>query len=846
MVSSTHSHLTTVTKAKRENWQKFKIACPIGAEPAYLVDVKGMLPRVAVGAIVARETEEFVFFKHQPCPKLRVAVPLQRPWLAADYPSQDVANAVWRERIEALAAALGLQHDQACTDTSRLFYLPRRPADGPPAETCIIEGAPCDIFALTWAAGGAFDADLGFDTASDSKGRGGASQAGDSRDYIDPDTGEVFNLRNWVRQHGNRFKIVEAIRARRPLALKGRVADSVKVHIRCPNESAHTEPGADGATFAIDATLGSNKGFVIHCRHAHCTGQDRLFFVRKMLEDGSLKVEDLIASEFLTIADDGAPRESPPDPGGAASEPDNTARANRRSADDAADDGPITEGSVAAGFARLLNDRLRYCHHVGAWYWWNGVIWQKEETKLAYRWAHQLARRLAKDSENFKAILQAGKASFAAGVERIAQSDRVFAVTSGVWDTDPLLLGTPAGTVDLRTGELRTARQADMIAKSTAVPPAATAECPQFRAFLNQAAAGEEALVGFLKRWFGYCLTGETREHALLFVCGPGGNGKGVFLGTVADILGSYAATAAMDTFTVSKSDRHDHRPRHAPGARLVITTETEEDRAWAEARIKALTGGDPITARFMRRDFFTFKPAFKLTISGNHKPRLRNVDDAARRRFNIAPFRHKPAAPDKMLTENLKDEWPGILRWLIDGCLEWQRDGLNPPKVVLDSTSEYFAEQDIIVQWLDECCDKGHERRRHELESVRIVASPRRIAAERMCGPRRGSGRCSKCRGSGATKTANYSAAEGSAAFEPSGIESSTAGRIERVHACAPTPATLVTLSCINGHACVHARMWRTITAGVARVATSAVRILANPTVGVVAQWRTSNGIEG
>jgi P4 family phage/plasmid primase-like protien len=127
----------------------------------------------------------------------------------------------------------------------------------------------------------------------------------------------------------------------------------------------------------------------------------------------------------------------------------------------------------------------------------------------------------------------------------------------------------------------------------------------------------------------------------------------------------------------------------------------------WAEARIKALTGGDPITARFMRRDFFTFTPTFKLTISGNHKPTLRNVDHAARRRFNIAPFTNKPTVPDKMLPEKLKPEWPGILRWMIEGCIEWQRDGLNAPKVVQDATSEYFAEQDILTQWLDECCDR-------------------------------------------------------------------------------------------------------------------------------------------
>ena len=199
-----------------------------------------------------------------------------------------------------------------------------------------------------------------------------------------------------------------------------------------------------------------------------------------------------------------------------------------------------------------------------------------------------------------------------------------------------------------------------MITKLTAVAPAVTSDCPQWLAFLNQATAGDAALVGFIKWWFGYCLTGETREHALLFLYGPGGNGKSVLLNTVADILGSYATTAAMDTFTASHGDRHPTDLAMLRGAQLVMTTETEEGRAWAEARIKALTAGDLITARFMRRDFFTYVPTFKLAISGNHKPTLRNVDDAARRRFNIAPFTNRPARPDKLPPKKLKVEWPG------------------------------------------------------------------------------------------------------------------------------------------------------------------------------------------
>jgi putative DNA primase/helicase len=136
-----------------------------------------------------------------------------------------------------------------------------------------------------------------------------------------------------------------------------------------------------------------------------------------------------------------------------------------------------------------------------------------------------------------------------------------------------------------------------------------------------------------------------------------------------------------------------------------VAASETEQGRSWAESRIKQLTGGDKIRARFMRQDFFEFLPAFKLGIVGNHQPMLANVDDAMRRRFNIVPFLHRPAKPDSALESKLRAEWPAILRWAIDGCLDWQRHGLTRPKAVVDATENYFADQDMFGQWLGECC---------------------------------------------------------------------------------------------------------------------------------------------
>jgi putative DNA primase/helicase len=295
------------------------------------------------------------------------------------------------------------------------------------------------------------------------------------------------------------------------------------------------------------------------------------------------------------------------------------------------------------------------------------------------------------------------KASFAGGVERFARADVGLAVTHEHWDCDAFLLGTPDGTVDLRSGELRAANPEDRITKVTACAPREKAECPLWRQFLKEATRENEELTTFLQRLSGYCLTGDIREHLLVFIYGDGGNGKSVFSNVITSVMGDYAVTAAMDTFTASDHERHPTDLAMLRGARLVTAAETDKGRFWSEQRIKQMTGGDPITARFMRQDFFTYKPAFKPVIIGNHQPQLRNVLEALRRRIAIVPFTNKPAKPDKELESKLREEWPGILRWMVDGCVAWQKEGLPRPDVVKVATDEYFEEQDLFGQWIAE-----------------------------------------------------------------------------------------------------------------------------------------------
>jgi len=219
---------------------------------------------------------------------------------------------------------------------------------------------------------------------------------------------------------------------------------------------------------------------------------------------------------------------------------------------------------------------------------------------------------------------------------------------------------------------------------------------------------GNPDLVAFLQRLAGYALTGLTLEHALFFLFGTGANGKTTFITTITGCAGDYHRTAPIETFTDCRTERHPTDLAGLRGARLVTAVETEEGRRWAESKIKALTGGDKIAARFMRQDFFEYAPQFKLVIAGNHKPGLRAVDEAIRRRFNLIPFTITipPAERDEKLSDRLKPELPGILAWMIQGALEWQKQGLEPPEAVTSATAAYLEAEDAVPTWIDDCCE--------------------------------------------------------------------------------------------------------------------------------------------
>jgi putative DNA primase/helicase len=365
----------------------------------------------------------------------------------------------------------------------------------------------------------------------------------------------------------------------------------------------------------------------------------------------------------------------------------------------------FSEEAIALAFAERHADNLRYVAKWNQWLRWNDGCWQMDEVRRVFTLARELCREVANTCNKPGERKRIASAKTRAAVVSLAGEDPRLAATVDQWDVDRWLLNTPDGVVDLRTGKLRPHAVTDYMTKQTAVAP--DKQCSQWMQFIAEVTGGDAELQKYLQRMCGYFLTGDTSEQELFFLYGSGNNGKGVLVQTVSGLLRDYHEASSIETFTVARSERHPTELAMLRGARLVTASETEEGRRWAEARIKEMTGGDRITARFMRQDFFSYVPQFKLLFSGNHMPTLRTVNKAVTRRFNRIPFAFTVPDDkvDSHLTDKLKTEWPGILAWMITGCLAWQRDGLSPPQAVIDATQSYLESEDILGAWLEECC---------------------------------------------------------------------------------------------------------------------------------------------
>ncbi len=386
-----------------------------------------------------------------------------------------------------------------------------------------------------------------------------------------------------------------------------------------------------------------------------------------------------------------------------------------------------TDLGLAQHIEQEHRDDLRFCPELNAWLCVNGFRWDEGPDGAAIRLAKRTVGRLHREAKAaLAAVADAPKAEqgewlrigremlrFATDCEResrlraglsLAKTELVVRLED--LDRDPMLLAVGRVVVDLRTGQSRPGRRDDFITRGTNVEFDPDARCPTWERFLARVVP-DAATRAFLQRAVGYSLSGDVSEHALFFLHGEGANGKSVFLRVLQWLLGDYAWAADDSLLLASATQSHPPGLAALHRKRVVVCNEIDEGRAWAEARLKALTGGDQLTARRMHENFWTFTPTHKLWLAANHRPRAKGTDHGLWRRIKLIPFgvQIPEAERDPALPERLRSELPGIMNWALAGCAAWFRDGLGEPPAIRDAVSRYRADQDVLGRWIRERC---------------------------------------------------------------------------------------------------------------------------------------------
>lgn len=371
------------------------------------------------------------------------------------------------------------------------------------------------------------------------------------------------------------------------------------------------------------------------------------------------------------------------------------------------------------GNAERLVDRhggkLRYCFSWQRWLFWDGRRWVPDDMGGAEALLKETLRALLADAHELdddgarrkllRHVLDSERAARIRGALDLARSEHGIPIVPAQFDTDPWLLNVANGTVNLRTGTLRPHRREDLITKLAPVSFDPNAKAPLWLKFLRHVLPDADSR-RFLQRYVGYALVGITVEQLLAILYGGGANGKTTTVETLLELVGDYAQQAPAETF-LERRETIPNDVARLRGARLVSASEFDEGRRLNETLVKRMTGGDRLTARFMRGEWFEFTPTFTVLLATNHKPIVRGTDEAIWRRIRLVPFSVTipPAERDPELRDKLREEFPGILRWAVLGCLDWQRHGLGTSGAVDQATAAYREDSDLLGDFLAERC---------------------------------------------------------------------------------------------------------------------------------------------
>lgn len=381
--------------------------------------------------------------------------------------------------------------------------------------------------------------------------------------------------------------------------------------------------------------------------------------------------------------------------------------------------GPYNDMWNSQRFIEAFGDNLRYNTSKGCWCIWNGKNWAEDRIgairQLAdeaimklYDYKAQM-ERLDPEDKRIKLFLEWLRNSRNTGRKdnMIKETQTAYSIAAlpEMFDSDQWLINVNNGTIDLRTGKLREHKRQDMITRICPVDYDENAKAPVFENFLKQIFSDNTELIKFIQRAMGYSLTGSTREQSLFVCYGTGANGKSTLIGVMQEIMGEYARNTNFSTFAV-RNDTNTNDIARLVGTRFVTAMEVGEDKRLNEALVKQLTGGDKISARFLHKEFFDFVPTFKIWMGVNHKPKIKETDNGIWRRIKLVPFEVTipPKDRDPELLNKLRAEMPGILAWAVKGCLEWLKNGLNPPEEIHEATNAYRGEMDTMQVFLEDC----------------------------------------------------------------------------------------------------------------------------------------------
>ena len=382
---------------------------------------------------------------------------------------------------------------------------------------------------------------------------------------------------------------------------------------------------------------------------------------------------------------------------------------------------PRTDAGNAELFTHLFGDRLRYDHRRKRWLEWAGSWWQldidakvirmvKQATRTRYQNAAYIEDLKDREAEAKWAIQSENRLRLDAALA-LAKAEKPIADSGEAWDTSSWLLAVSNGVVDLTNGRLRLGRPDDRITMHSPISFDSTAACPRWERFMREIFGSDDDLIDYVWRAAGYSLTGDTGEQCHFICWGPGANGKTTFQRVHREVLGEFAANTPFSTLEINNRYAIPNDLAALYGKRLVTASELNESVRLNEARLKMLAGEDPVTARFLQGEFFTFVPVAKFWLSVNHKPGVADDSTGFWRKIRLIPFTETfEGRADKELKAALRSEYPGILAWMVRGCLAWQDRGLAPPEVVRIATEAYRAESDPLAVFLMERCTTGED----------------------------------------------------------------------------------------------------------------------------------------